>query len=365
MRRLFALLLWAGLAFLGPQRLAAQPVAPVRVLVYPGTELLQVIHLLSDTAQLAQSTYNAEVARYFAPYKRHPAVLAARHLSRRISCDFPVRLSWAFYDFPNVKLATMRPEHMDGYETVMPLAEVQAYFQQCVAFYHDAHFWEFYQAHAAQRAGWVRAFEQGMKQQQLLETIQQFYRLPRQKPVALTLGVLNCSSYAMQSMRGINPNLPDQYTIMVSYHQLMQGEDSLAKAPQFQPTAFTSQLVWHELGHVYLAPVFARHQAEVNQLAYLAQQDPRAKRWSEARGSWANFLNENVTQAATSLLRVRTGKATRAEALEPDDFYIYYPELAEIIEREYYQNQRYKNFDEFFPVLLQEFGRKHPAVAGK
>jgi hypothetical protein len=139
MRRLTALLLWICWVLLGAGPLVAQPSAPVRVLVHPGTELLQVIHLLSDTAQLAQSTYNTEVARYFASYKRHPAVLAARRL-RYISCDFPVRLSWAFYDFPALKLATMRPEHMDGYETIMPLAELQAYFQQCVAFYHDAHF---------------------------------------------------------------------------------------------------------------------------------------------------------------------------------------------------------------------------------
>ena len=85
----------------------AQPAASVRVLVHPGTELLQVIHLLSDTAQVAASTYNADVVRYFAPYRRHPAVLAARHLPRAISCDYPVRLSWAFYDFPAFKLATM------------------------------------------------------------------------------------------------------------------------------------------------------------------------------------------------------------------------------------------------------------------
>lgn len=360
MRRLATLGIWFCLAVLGQRSAWAQPSAPVRVLIYPGTELLQVIHLLSDTAQLAQSTYNVEVARYFTPYKRHPAVLAARRL-RHISCDMPVRLSWAFYDFPALKLATMRPEHMDGYEKVMPLPEIQAYFQQCVAFYHDAHFWEFYQAHAAQRAGWVREFEQGMQQQKLLETIQQFYRLPRQQPAVLTLGVLNCGSYAMSDMRGINSNLPNQYTMMLAYSQLSQNTDTITKAPHFNPTPRTSQLVWHELGHIYLVSVFARHQAEINQLAYLAQQDPRAKQWSEARGGWANFLNENVTQAVTGLLRVRTGKAPRTEALEPDNFYIYYPELAEIIERHYYQNPRYKNFEEFFPVLLQEFGKRHPA----
>lgn len=343
----------------------AQSSEPVRVLVHPGTELLQIIHLLSDTAQVAESTYNAEVVRYFAPYRRHPAVLAARHLSRAISCDYPVRLSWAFYDFPTLKLATMQAEHLDGYEQEMPLAEVQAYFRQCLQFAQDAHFTEFYQAHAPQYASWVREFEAGMKQQKLLETIAQFYRLPRQKPVALTLGVLNCGSYAMSDMRGINPELPDQYTIMVSYHQLMLSRDTLTKAPHFYPTPQTSQLVWHELGHTYLAAVFAHHQPAINQLAYLAQQDPRAKHWSEMRGSWSNFLNENVTQAVTTVLELRAGKITRAEAFEPDDFYLYSAELAKLIEQQYNQSSRYKNFDDYFPVLLRDFAKKHPVAAPK
>ena len=342
----------------------AQVSAPIRVEIYPGTELLQVIHLLSDTAQLAQSTYNGEVARYFAPYKRHPAILKARALPF-ISCDFPVRLGWAFYNFPDLKLATMKPEHMDGYEDLISLAKVQDYFQQCVSFYHDSHFWDFYQAHAAQYAGWVREFEQGMEKQQLLETIQQFYRLPRSKPVVLTLGVLNCGSYAMSDMRGINPNLPNQYTLMVSYRQLMRSQDIPTKSPHFLLTNNLAQLVWHELGHVYLSSVFNKHATGVQRLDYLTRQDSVARKWSEVRGGWANYFNENVTQAVTSLLKVRTGKVARSEEMAPDEFYIYAPELAGIMEREYYQNKRYKNFDEFFPVLLTEFSKKHPRLATK
>lgn len=343
----------------------SQPSAPIRVVVHPGTELLQIIHLLSDTAQVAASTYNAEVVRYFAPYRRHPAVMAARRLSRPISCDYPVRLSWAFYDFPNLKLAPIQAAHMDGYEHEMPLPEVQAYFQQCLQFAQDTHFSAFYQAHAPQHTMWVREFEAGLKQQQLLETIDHFYRLPRQKPVVLTLGVLNCGSYAMSDMRGINPKLLNQYTIMVSYHQLVLSRDTLTKAPHFHPTRQTSQLVWHELGHTYLAAVFARQQAAINHLSYLVQQDPRAKHWSQVRGGWSNFLNENVTQAVTNVLKLRAGTVTRAEVLAPDDFYIYSAELAELIEQQYRENSRYRNFEVYFPLLLRDFAKKHPATAAK
>jgi hypothetical protein len=333
----------------------AQPAAPVRVLVHPGTELLQIIHLLSDTAQVAESTYNADVVRYFAPYRRHPAVLAARHLSRRISCDYPVRLSWAFYGFPTIQVATIQPQQLDGYEAAMPLAEVQAYFAQCVQFAHDAHFSAFYQAHEPQYAAWVREFETGLHDQKLLETIDQFYRLPRQKPVALTLGVLNCSSYAMSSLQGINPTLPDQYTILVSYHQLARSQDSLTKAPHFYPTPQTAQLVWHELGHTYLAAVFARQQPAIERLAYLVQQDPRTAHWAAVRGGWRNFFNENVAQAVTNVLKFRAGFITHAEAFEADEFYLYSGELAKLIEQQYPLQAPDKNFEAYFPALLRAF----------
>lgn len=134
--------------------LSGRAQAPVQVMVYPGTELLQVVHLLSDTAETAKSTYNTEVLQYFRAYKRHPAVLKARALPY-ISCDFPVRLSWAFYNFPDLKVATMRQERMDGYETVFDLGQMQAYFEECARFYQDSHFWAFYQAHAPKyAAGW-------------------------------------------------------------------------------------------------------------------------------------------------------------------------------------------------------------------
>lgn len=355
-RYLFALL---GILLYAPGR--AQVSAPVRVMVYPGTELLQVIHLLADTAEMAKSTYNGEVLRYFSAYRQHLAVRLARTLPH-ISCDFPVRLSWAFYDFPALKVATMQPVHLDGYEKVGDLPQLQAYFQACARFYEDSHFWAFYQAHAPEYARWVAGFERGLYQEGMLRTLDAFYRLPRDKPVVFTLGALNCGSYAMSDLRGINPNLPNQSTIMVAYSQVVQHRDSLMKPPTFYAPAQTSQITWHELGHVYLAPVFRRYQAEIQALAYFMQQDPALKSKAALRGGWSNYLNENTTQAVTSLLRIRTGKVSREAELEtsPDEFYLLYAELLGIIERQYYGNARYQDFGQFFPVLLAELKKNHP-----
>jgi len=357
----FFAFLWVFACLPGQAQAPTNEQAPIKVVVYPGTELLQVIHLLSDTAQLAQSTYNAEVQRYFHAYRRHPAVLKARAL-RYISCDFPVRLSWAFYNFPALKLATMQQAHMDGYETAFDLGQMQAYFQECVRFYQDTHFWAFYQAHAPEYARWVASFERGLYQDGMLATMDTFYRLKRDKPIVFTLGALNCGSYVMSDLRGINPNLPNQTTIMVAYSQVVSHTNPLAKAPTFYAPARTSQITWHELGHTYLGSVFRRYQREVQALDYIMQQDSAMQKKAAMRGGWANYLNENTTQAVTSLLRIRTGKVSRAVELEPspDEFYLLYAELLGIIEREYYGNPAYRDFEQFFPVLLAELQKKHP-----
>jgi hypothetical protein len=36
------------------------------------------------------------------------------------------------------------------------------------------------------------------------------------------------------------------------------------------------------------------------------------------------------------------------------------PAIIEIIERDYYPHSRYKNFADFFPVLLAELEKKYP-----
>ena len=319
------LLVLAFTALLTPSSALSQAQAPVMVRVYPGTELLQVIHLLSDTAYMAKSTYNTAVLRYFQAYKRHPAVLKARTLPF-ISCDYPVRLGWAFYDYPRLKLATMQPQYMDGYEDLVDLNRIQAYFQACLQFYQDTNFQQFYQAQAPEYARWVAEFERGLYQDGMLATLDNFYRLKRDKPVVITLGALNCGSYAMSDLRGINPNLPNQHTIMVAYSQVARGKDTLSRPPTFYAPAQTSQLIWHELGHTYLAPVFRQYQQEIQGLAYLMQ-DSLISSKAKLRGGWANYLNENTTQAVTTLLRIRTGKVGReAEAeLAQDDFYLLWP----------------------------------------
>lgn len=353
------LYVWGLLSLLPNLRSYGQ--TPVQVLVYPGTELVEVVQLLTDTIPHARSTYNQDVLTYFEAYKNHPAVQEARRLRRlgQLSCDFPVRVSWALYHFPDVQLATMTD--MDGYEKYFDLAQTQAFLQLCVRFYQDAHFWPFFQAHAAEYAHWVADFNQGLYQDGQLAKLDAFYRVKRSKEVVITLGALNCATYAVSDLRGISPTQAGKSVIMVGYRQVARNGDALTERPHFYAPVMTSQLVWHEIGHAYLAQTFTHYQAQVASLAYIIEQDSVLRRYAAQSGGAASYLNENTTQAVASLLKIRTGLAKReAELALTSDFYLLAPELLSIIEREYYGQKQYRNFDEFFPHLLAEVQKSHP-----
>lgn len=340
----------------------ARSQAPIKVMVYPGTELVEVIQLLADSIPPAQSTYNQEVLTYFQPYKNHPAVQLARSLyhKRQVSCDFPVRCSWALYNFPDLKVATMTD--MNGYEKIFDMAQTQAFFQACASFYHDSNFWQFFQQHTPLYNSWVSSFERGLYQGGQLATLEKFYRLKRSKEVIITLGALNCGTYAVANMNGINPVFGDKTVVMLAYWQVAQGPGNQGQRADFYAPARTSQLVWHELGHAYIAKAFERHQAQINSLAYIMQQDSLVRKYAAMRGGWVNYLNENTTQAVTSLLKIRNGLEKREEELEtsPDSFYQFLPTLVAIIEQDYYGTKRYRDFEAFFPVFLAKIKAKYP-----
>jgi hypothetical protein len=343
--------------------LRAQGQAPVQVLVYPGTELVEVVQLLTDTIPHARSTYNQEVLTYFQAYRNHPAVQEARRLRRRgqLSCDFPVRVSWALYHFPDVQLAAMT--NMEGYEQYFDLAQTQAFLQLCVRFAQDTHFWSFFQAHAAEYESWIADFNRGLYQDRQLAKLDAFYRVKRSKEVVITLGALNCATYAVSDLRGINPTQAGKSVIMVGYLQVARNSDTLTQRPTFYAPAMTSQLIWHEIGHAYLAQTFARNQPQVASMAYVIEQDSVLRRYAAQSGGAASYLQENVTQAVASLLKIRTGLAKReAELALTSDFYLLAPDLLAIIEREYYGQPRYRNFDAFFSHLLAELAKKHPRL---
>ncbi len=157
----------------------------VDVIVHPGNELLSIVGMLSDSAPVEKSTYRIEAEQYFSRFKDDPAVQKARRLPY-LNCDFPLRLSWAFYDYPDLKLS--QPESLLGYENFkFTLEQIQDYFSACLDFYKRSNFRKFYQAHEPEYQRWIASFNRNLYEGGLLATLDSFYRfIPKKKIVNLS-----------------------------------------------------------------------------------------------------------------------------------------------------------------------------------
>ena len=215
------------------------------VMVHPGTELLNVIQLLSDSAQVVNSTYRKDVAEYFRAFKNDPAVQKARKLPF-INCDFPVRLSWSFYDFPNLKLS--QPDTLLGYERWFDKREVQDYLSSALDFYKRTNFKNFYDKEQAEYKKWIASFNRNLYEGGLLSTLDNFYRFTPNKKIIITLGALNCGTYAIPDIDLINPNFKNTLIIMVAYGNIIGRKASDTTHPNFYAPIWASQLIWHEDG---------------------------------------------------------------------------------------------------------------------
>lgn len=77
--------------------------------------------------------------------------------------------------------------------------------------------------------------------------------------------------------------------------------------------------------------------------------------------SWTTYLDENITQAVTSYLRIHTGRAAAAAEMERlKGYYALAPAIMEIFELHYLGSKEHASFEAFFPVLLKELGKQYP-----
>lgn len=324
----------------------------VKTEVYPGVELLNVIHLLSDSVEMVPSTYAIDVRRQFQAFKDHPAVKKAREMAL-INCDFPLRHSWCFYDFPGIRLH--QPDTLWAYNKYVTTDAVRDYFKACMDFYRDSRFWEFFTAHRPEYDQWIQSFNRNLYEDGMLAAIDSFYRLRPSNKVVFTLGAMNCNSFALPETGDINPAFRGVSTIFIAFGNLHRSKDTIA--PVFY-SRFNSQLVWHEAGHVYNADLFRKYEKEVAVIQEIFDSNEEMKRAAGPVG-WARYLDENITQAVTSYLRIRAGIVTKdVEYKRIKGYYILSETIIGIMESQYIGKTAYADFDAFFPVLLRSLAEK-------
>ncbi|NJM24776.1 MAG: hypothetical protein HC859_03910 [Bacteroidia bacterium] len=119
----------------------------------------------------------------------------------------------------------------------------------------------------------------------------------------------------MPDLGVINPRFRNHTLIMVAYRNIGQSQADSRLQPDFYNPGFANQLVWHEMGHAYLDKLFDSKKKTIADLKFIFDGDAVMQKMGGKMG-WSMYLNENVTQAVTSLLRIKTGVITEEDEMK-------------------------------------------------
>ncbi|MGE5107737.1 MAG: DUF4932 domain-containing protein, partial [Sphingobacteriales bacterium] len=132
--------------------------------------------------------------------------------------------------------------------------------------------------------------------------------------------------------------------------------------PAFSYGNYATNLVWHEGSHIYLEDLFRKYKVQIDALEYLYNKDDQGMK-SQNISNWTYCINENVVRGIVIAL-FKEYKGERAwkkqNAQEIINDFIYAEEISDMIFNEYINGIKYKNFNEFFPVLLNQIRKNHP-----
>lgn len=328
----------------------------LKVSVHPGVELFTIVQLLGDQfPDPNPSTYSKEVMEYFGKYKDHPAVHKVRSF-KKVFTDL-TELGWTMSDFPNIKI--YEPETDLNWYRHNGKQETLEYIRLCKDFFNDTKFWDFYQAHASQYEKWGQDIKIKLEESQVMNQLQDFYKFKSSVQWYICIDPLNSWGSHAITTKNINP----QFANIVVYNTgYFNTKSTIQDQPFFEYKGF-DYLVWHEGSHVFLEPSFSKYKNEIESLSYLFNKDDEGMK-RNGIGNWNYCLNENLVRAIVGCLyqSYKTEREFKRQvAKETASDFIYVEDLVPFIREKYLGKKKYKNFEAFFPEIL-EFMKKRYKV---
>lgn len=340
--------------------------AEVSINVHPGIELLTIIQKLAGQyPPSTPSKYENEVLAYFSKYKNLAAVNGIKNFKGNIYTDI-TSLGFCFRDFPNFKLNI--PDSSDWIKTgntnwyaYYGKENVVKYLHDCKDFAIQTGFWKFYQQHENEYKKWGAPIEAGIEKDSLIEKLNNFYKTTSEIPhFYICLDPLNgWGAHAITNPETFSPYYKNTKAYTLGF---LSRKADTAQYPIFAYGDYATNLVWHEGSHIYLQPLFEKYKAQIDSLSYLYNgNDEEMKR--QRISTWTYCLNENIVRGIVIALfkKYKNQRAWKKQnAAEILNGFIYAEDISNFILQDYLDHNDYKNFDEYFTVLLQKLRGKYP-----
>jgi hypothetical protein len=300
----------------------------------------------------SDSSYKLNTWKYFRAFRNHPAVQALRK-SKQFYSDFTeTGLDMISVENPRFK-RTKRVEHWRT--DVLGKDAFDAYQKHLPDFVKKTQFKKYFAQSQVDFQGGISDFQKLFSNLKVIEKLEAFYRYDKDRvrpKYEIYLEPLNgWGAHAIIDRFG---DFPGDTVVRYQLGFWSDPEANLDKRLTLKDSGETRNVAWHEASHVYIDPVFNKYKAFYKTTERLFNKDMLA---GQNISTWEYCLNENIVRGiVAALVRKHDGDdaGSREVSYQVDRVgFLYVGKISEWIFKEYLTTETYKNFDEYYPVLLK------------
>lgn len=334
--------------------LFAQGGSPVKVSVDSRFELLSVCLWLSGIwPGPADSDYKMDAFNHFRKYRDHEAIKALKAAEKKFT---DISECAILIDEDGSLHVERNPAIAERWKKNMGEQSFNKFFASLPVFIKDTRFTDYYGKNRSRFRSYEKDFSKLVAQNDVIGKLDRFYRLDADRKfpsVEVYLEPLN--NWGAHAI--VHPDTEKGSLEHPIRFEIGNWTDGFLDEPvRFASMGRMGSIVWHEASHVILAPLFSQYAPQISKLSRLfnAQDRPMVR---QNITTWEYCLNENVVRAvAAVLIKQSDGDAAYARELNDQTKgagFIYVRSLAEWILNDFVSGTKYKNFDAYFPVLLE------------
>jgi hypothetical protein len=326
-------------------------------------ELLSIVFRLAGNSEYNENEltlYTADIDRYFAAYKNHPAVAAAAKLAKDRDVGFDAVMAMAVYLSPPPELAPIVPFSDEVPEGRWGRDGATSFVSLLRDFYRDTNFHGFFTAHR-DLYGLAESRFSVLLGQLDVGWYRQFYGTMPSGHFNLILGMNNGGGN--YGPKVVFPDGRDELFAIIG----VWSKDELGRPSFDSPSAYLG-LIIHEFNHSFVNPVVYENQKEFGSAERVFQPVASQMR-ALAYGNPMTMVHESLVRAAVILYfeshgsePAATRRRIRAEQLHG---FVWMDELCDLLRKYQSNRQRFPTFQSFLPEIVEFYNSLAPRIDAK
>jgi len=337
----------------------------INVKINYNVETLGLIYSLADT-ELVYSDFkeSAHLLKYFLDkfkkYKSHPAVIKMKELlNKDIFESSSVTIGLFYTNFPefNKKYDFDYSNYSEEEKK-----ELFDFFELARKFYIDANLNQYFEKQEPLYTKIKSEIKSVLPKSKYIKTLEEFHGISMLDYVIIpSVFIPNYFNFGPR-IKTKNGTI-NYYVLGPTYDIKIEDEINLKKNIGFNDKDYISSTGVHEFGHTFMRFIDKPKNVElINSISYLNTKDIQDKIYPQGYGTWEDVFEEHLVRTCEIVIASKMGNEKLKEELFNDYVkergFKYIPLILKILPEYENNREKYKKFEDFFPLIIEELRTK-------